>query len=80
MDGDNRQQEQDERREREEMERSLKEAAYADYHIRRDLDRRHYGSGAHETAPDGRPLFVGTMQYETWCKADRRSQREKESR
>lgn len=76
MDGDNRQQEQDERSQREEDAAN----AYADHYIRRDLDRRHYSSGAHETAPDGRPLFVGTMQYETWCKSDRRSQREKESR
>ena len=28
-------------------------------------------------APDGRPFFVGTMQYETWVKDDKRTEQEK---
>ena len=39
--GDNRQQEDDERRQ---LEESLKAAAYADYYSGRDRDARHYGT------------------------------------
>lgn len=74
MDGDNRQQEHDERRKREEEAIN----AYADGMIRRDLEARHIGHGTHDTAPDGRPLYVGAMAYETWVKTDRRSTTEKE--
>lgn len=74
MDGDNRQQEQDERLR---LAREASDAAYAvDCGIRRSLDRRY--SSAQDMAPDGRPLYVGTMAYEAWVKSDRRSTTEKE--
>ena len=74
MDGDNRQQEQDERLR---AAREASDAAYAlECGIRRGMERRY--SGAQDMAPDGRPLYVGTMAYETWVKSDKRSTTEKE--
>lgn len=74
MDGDNRQQEQDERLR---LAREASDAAYAvECGIRRDMDNRF--QYAQDMAPDGRPLYVGTMAYETWVRPDRRSTTEKE--
>ena len=71
-----RQQEEDERRRI--LEADLRAAAYADYYIRRDKDRLHYGHGsAGDTAPDGRPLYVGTQAYEIWVRPDKRTEKDK---
>ena len=54
------------------LQRSLAISAAAEGGIRRDQRSRIYGGNTHDTAPDGRPLFVGTETYEQWIKSDKR--------
>ena len=74
------QQLQDEERRRAEdeaLERSLRISAGAEAGIRRDQAQRLYGGATNDTAPDGRPLYVGTEAYEQWVKTDKRRNEEK---
>ena len=59
------------------LERSLRISAGAEGGIRRDQAQRLYGGATHDTAPDGRPLYVGTETYEQWVKTDKRTEGQK---
>ena len=67
----NQQAQQDEERRRSEdeaLERSLRISAAAEAGIRRDQRSRIYGGNTVDLAPDARPLFIGNVAYEEWCK------------
>ena len=57
---------------RDAMQESLKVAYAAEAGIRSDQHSRIYGGATHGTAPDGRPLYIGTETYEQWVKTDKR--------